>query len=74
MKAQDAIRVLGKTNLCTPIGQAAFVGIEAIKKQIPKSIIKTEMCSQACPVCKSPVNQNYCGGCGQRIRHALTDD
>ena len=32
MTEKEAIRILGETNLCTPLGQAAFVGIESIKK------------------------------------------
>ncbi len=32
MTEQEAIRILGDTTLCTPLGQAAFVAIEAIKK------------------------------------------
>lgn len=32
MKEQEAIRILGDTTLCTPLGQAAFVAIEDIKK------------------------------------------
>lgn len=32
MKENEAIRILGDTTLCTPLGQAAFVGIEAIKE------------------------------------------
>lgn len=32
MKNSEAIRILEGTTLCTPLGQAAFVGIEAIKK------------------------------------------
>ncbi len=32
MTENEAIRILGDTTLCTPLGQAAFVGIEAIKE------------------------------------------
>ena len=32
MTENEAIRILGDLTLCTPLGQAAFVGIEAIKK------------------------------------------
>ncbi len=31
MTEKEAIRILGDTTLCTPLGQAAFVAIEAIK-------------------------------------------
>ena len=34
-----------------------------------KPVIKTENCSQACPVCKRPVNQKHCGNCGQTLRY-----
>lgn len=39
MNKQDAIRILGETKLCSPLGQACFVGIEALEKQIPKKAI-----------------------------------
>lgn len=29
--------------------------------------VSTDDCSQACPICKSPVNWKYCSHCGQRI-------
>lgn len=32
MTENEALRILGDTTLCSPLGQAAFVGIEAIKK------------------------------------------
>lgn len=32
MKDSEAIRILGETTLCTPLGQAAFVGIKAINE------------------------------------------
>ena len=32
MTEKEAMRMLGDTTLCTPLGQAAFVGIKAIKE------------------------------------------
>lgn len=32
MTEKEALRILGDTTLCTPLGQASFVAIEAIKK------------------------------------------
>lgn len=32
MTENEALRILGDTTLCSPLGQAAFVGIEAIKE------------------------------------------
>lgn len=53
MKENEAIRILGNTTLCTPLGQAAFVGIEAIKKlQQYRSIGTVEECQQAVNVRK----------------------
>lgn len=48
MKENEAIRILGDTTLCTPLGQAAFVGIEAIKKvQQYRAIGTVEECREA---------------------------
>lgn len=72
MNNQEAIRILGDTNLCSPLGQAAFVGIEAIKKQIPKNVI-IENGWKYCPACYECINDdygtetNYCSDCGQRL-------
>lgn len=46
MKDSEAIRILGDTTLCTPLGQAAFVGIEAIKKLQKYQKIETEIREQ----------------------------
>ena len=35
----------------------------------PKQVVKTEFHSQACPICKRPVNQRYCGHCGQLLKY-----
>ena len=40
---------------------------EALGRFTPMKVIKTDSCSQACPVCKKPVNNHFCGNCG----HAL---
>lgn len=48
MTENEAIRILGDTTLCTPLGQAAFVGIEAIKKvQQYRAIGTVEECLEA---------------------------
>lgn len=48
MTENEAIRILGDTTLCTPVGQAAFVGIEAIKKlQLYQQIGTVEECREA---------------------------
>ena len=36
---------------------------------IPQKCIKTQTSSQACPVCKSDTNWNYCKNCGQKISY-----
>lgn len=38
-------------------------------RNTPKKVIKTDNCSQACPVCERPVNQIYCGHCGQKLTY-----
>ncbi len=48
MKKSEAIRILGDTTLCTPLGQAAFVGIAAIKEvQQYQAIGTVEECRKA---------------------------
>lgn len=48
MKENEAIRILGDTTLCTPLGQAAFVRIEAIKEiQQYRAIGTVEECREA---------------------------
>ncbi len=48
MTENEAIRILGDTTLCIPLGQAAFVGIEAIKKiQQYRAIGTAEECLEA---------------------------
>jgi len=69
MNKQEAIRILGETKLCSPLGQACFVGIEALEKQMPKKIDRV---GNKCPVCKcylasKPIGDNYCFNCGQAI-------
>lgn len=48
MKNSEAIRILGDIKLCSPLGQAAFVGIEAIKNlQKYQEIGTVEECRDA---------------------------
>lgn len=48
MKENEAIRILGDTTLCTPLGQAAFVAIESMKKlQQYRAIGTVEECREA---------------------------
>lgn len=63
MKDSEAIRILGDTTLCTPLGQAAFVGIEAIKKlQQYRSIGTVEECRLAVERQreKKPLSRTHC--------------
>lgn len=43
--------------------------LEALEKQIPKKVIKTEKFSQACPVCGISTNWHYCPNCGQKLSY-----
>lgn len=48
MTENEAIRILGDTTLCTPLGQAAFVAIESMKKlQQYRAIGTVEECRVA---------------------------
>lgn len=47
----------------------AEMAVDALEKQIPKKVIKTDICSQACPECHSPVNNKYCSFCGQALKY-----
>lgn len=48
MTENEALRILGDTTLCSPLGQAAFVGIEAIKElQKYRAIGTVEECREA---------------------------
>lgn len=40
---------------------------ELSKKMLPKKVIKTDTCSQACPECDYPVNWKFCSNCGQAL-------
>ena len=42
---------------------------EALERFGKIRVIKTETCSQACPICKMPVNNNFCGNCGQALSY-----
>ncbi len=49
------------------VHSANFI-IETLEKQIPQKVIRIEdVASQACPLCKSKVNGNYCSNCGQNL-------
>lgn len=59
-----------KTNKPKEINILDYTVIEALKKQIPQKVIKIKgISSQACPICLSNVNYNFCPGCGQRIKY-----
>lgn len=48
MTENEAIRILGDTTLCTPLGQAAFVAIESMKKlQQYRAIGTIEECRES---------------------------
>ena len=48
MKENEIVRILGDTTLCTPLGQAAFAAIEAIKElQQYKEISTVTECREA---------------------------
>lgn len=71
MTENEAIRILGDTTLCTPLGQAAFAGIESIKNlQKYQAIGTVEECREARerqrrkkPV-KDEYNHDCCPNCG----------
>lgn len=76
MKNSEAIRILGDTTLCSPLGQAAFVGIEAIKKlQKYQEIGTVEECREAVekqipkkPRTHQDTNRADCPVCGATVR------
>lgn len=41
----------------------------SLLNDIPKKVIKTDTCSQACPECHSPVNGNFCQNCGKALKY-----
>lgn len=67
-KAKDVIEELGK------LYDMKEVIIQALEKQIPKKVIKTETSSQACPECKSNVRWKYCPNCGQKLDYGYGGD
>lgn len=79
MKVEEAIRILEKQKLFSPLGQASFVAIEALKKQIPQEIEFTpafqtyfsagDEAEPYCPACGHDVNEEdrYCPACGQKL-------
>lgn len=42
---------------------------EALERFNPIKVIKTDSCSQACTICKKPVNNHFCENCGQALRY-----
>lgn len=42
---------------------------EALERFCKMRVIKTERCSQACPICKKPVDSHFCGNCGQALSY-----
>lgn len=68
MTNEEAIRILGEQKPLSPLGQACFVGIEAIKKQTSKKVIcetadengiEYEFEHYCCPNCKLIIHQRY---------------
>lgn len=66
MNREEVIKILNETKLCSPIGQAAFVAIEDVKKQIAK---KPNNIKGTCPNCNNiiSINLKYCHECGQKL-------
>lgn len=76
MNKQEAIRILGETKLCSPLGQACFVGIEALEKQIPKKPLYAEhdlnyfecvSCGESIYSSDSLKTHKFCLNCGQAL-------
>ena len=74
MNKQEAIRIFEETTLCSPIGQAAFVAVEAIKKQIRRRPVKDGAFGKCCSCdyefnseLLSEYNIKYCLNCGQAL-------
>lgn len=42
---------------------------ELSERMRPKKVVKTDTCSQACPICGHPVNQKFCSNCGQALSY-----
>lgn len=79
MRIEEAIEILGKQKLLSPLGQASFVAIEALKKQIPQEIEFTpafqtyfsagDEAEPYCPACGHDIDEEdkYCKHCGQKL-------
>lgn len=69
MRIEEAIEILGKQKLLSPLGQASFVAIAALKKQIPKKLDLSS--ADECPCCGFVVSREliyyYCPKCGQKL-------
>lgn len=47
------------------------VALTLLDKQYPRNVISIDgVSSQACPICRKNVNNNYCPSCGQRIKYS----
>lgn len=71
MTENEAIKILGNTTLCSPLGQAAFRAIESIKElQQFREIGTVEECREAVEKQKTMkvnevhVDEYYCPACG----------
>lgn len=62
MDIEKAIEILEKQKLFTPIGQAAFVALEALKKQVPRKVIKESWNASKCPTCGEVLSENMGDG------------
>lgn len=50
------------------VNLSIYRAFQILEKEVPKQVIRIEnVASQACPVCKSKVNWNYCINCGQKL-------
>lgn len=75
MKIEKAIEILKEQKLFTPLGQACFVAVQALEKQMPIRTIYGNgvlNCLNRCPNCKVAVENgmerfNYCPDCGQKL-------
>jgi len=55
--------------ICPEVKYAFKSSIEALEKQIPQQVIKTEQIKSRCPVCGISSDWHYCPNCGQRLKY-----
>ena len=82
MNIEQAIEILGDTKFCSTLGQAAFVAISALEKQLPKRPhaddnggaedyecwLECTLCGEIIPEYTSEnETECYCIRCGQRL-------